>query len=342
MSLSSNAVVAKARAVFGRMLKPEDYNQLASKETVGDVFAYLKQTPRFEKTLASVNPQIIHRGQLENLMLKSVYEIFDSFRRFDFTESTGFFKYIVMRLEIEQIILAVQSVWCGSTDEYIASLPLFISKSASVDLAALGTSASLVEAAEILRPTPYFKAVGDLLMSSAESGSFDVGEFERRIYTQYYMRLLKAVDKEYKGTERKELRRLILRGVDMANVVTLYRYNAVFGAELSQIPLFEFKYRLSDSVIEQLVRLDSAEKIAAQLTEIGYRFEGEAPRTVELLTERISLDFLKKSLRLSQSSAAAYFALSECLSIELRNIKTLIEGTRYGMEGSRILELLVI
>lgn len=342
MSLSSNAVVAKARAVFGRLLKVEDYNQLASRDSVADVCVYLKQTPRFEKTLASVNPQIIHRGQLENLMLRSVYEVFDSFRRFDFTESTGFFKHIVMRLEIEQIILAVQSVACGSTDEYIAALPMFISKSASVDLAALGTSKSLVEAAQLLRPTPYFKAVGELLMSAAESGNLDIGEFERRIYTQYYLRLLKAVDKDYKGTERKELRRLILRSVDMANVVTLYRYNAIFKAEISQIPLIEFKYRLSRDVIEQLVQLESAEKIAAELAQIGYRFEGAPPKTVELLTERISLDFLRKTFRLSQSSAVAYFALSEILSIELNNIKTIIEGTRYGMDGSRILEMLVI
>ncbi len=342
MSFSSNAVVAKARAVFGRSLKPEDYNQLASKDTVAQVCAYLKQTPRFEKSLTSVNAQIIHRGQLENLLLRSVLDIFDSFRRFDFTESTGFFKYIIMRLEIEQIIMAVQSVACKSTDEYIAELPMFISKSASVDLAALGTSKSLVEAAELLRPTPYFKAVGELLMNAAESGSFDIGEFERRLYTQYYMRMLKAVDKDCKGAERKEMRRLILRSVDMANVVTVYRYSAIFGTEASQIPLIEFRYRLSEEAVERLARLDSAEKIAAELSGLGYRFEGEPPKTVELLAERISLDFLRKTLRLSQSSAVAYFTLAEILSIELTNIKTLIEGIRYGMDGSRILEMLVI
>ena len=65
MSFASNSVVAKARAVFGRSLKPEDYTQLASKDTVADVCAYLKQTPRYEKPLASVNPQITHRGQLK-------------------------------------------------------------------------------------------------------------------------------------------------------------------------------------------------------------------------------------------------------------------------------------
>ncbi len=342
MSFASNSVVAKARAVFGRSLKPEDYAQLASKDSVTDVCAYLKQTPRYEKPLASVNPQITHRGQLENLLLHSVFDIFDSFRKFDFTDGAGFFRYIVKRLEIEQIILAVQSAACGGSESYIAALPMFLSERASVDLAALGISKSPVEAAELLRPTPYFKAVGGLLMNAADGTGLDIGEFERRIYTQYYMQMLKAIDKTYKGAERKELRRLILRGIDMENVVTVYRYSAIFKASASDIPLIQFKYRLSADVIERLVHLDTAEKIAAELSGIGYRLEGSPPRTVELLTERISLDFLRKTLRLSQSSAVAYFALSECLSIELRNVKTLIEGIRYGLDSSRILDMMVI
>lgn len=342
MSFASNSVVAKARAVFGRSLKPEDYVQLASKDSVADVCAFLKQTPRYEKSLASVNPQITHRGQLENLLLRTVFDIFDSFRKFDFTDGAGFFRYIVKRLEIEQIILAVQSAARGGSESYVVSLPLFLSESASVDLAALGMSKTPIEAAELLRPTPYFKAVGDLLMNAASGVDFDICEFERRIYTQYYMNMLKAADKNRKGAERKELRRLILRSVDMANVVTAHRYSAIFKTDTADIPLIRFKYRLSADVIERLVHLDSAEKIAAELAEIGYRSEGVPPNTVELLTERISLDFLRKTLRLSQSSAVVYFALSECLSIELRNVKTLIEGIRYGLDSSRILEMMVI
>lgn len=342
MVLASNSVVAKVRAVFGRSITAEDYAQLVTKESVGDVCAYLKQTPRFEKSLAAANPQTIHRGQLENLLRHSLYDTFDGFRKFDFTESVDFFHFILARLEVEQIILAVESVACGGSDEFIASLPTYFINGASVDLAALGTAKSLFEAADLLRQTHYFKAVGELLINAAENNGFDIGEFERRIITHYYMRLLKAVDKELKGTERKDFRRLILRSVDMANVVTLYRYSAIFGADTSDIPLIDFKYRLSHDVIERLVHEDSAEKIAADLAELGYKFSGETPHTIELLTERISLDFLRRTLHLSQSPAVAYFALSECLTLELSNIRTLIEGIRYGVDSGKLLEMMVV
>ena len=37
-----------------------------------------------------------------------------------------------------------------------------------------------------------------------------------------------------------------------------------------------------------------------------------------------------------------YLALTELLEIELKNIKTLIEGIRYGLDGAVILNMLVI
>ncbi len=342
MTFASGSVIAKARAVMGRSVTAEDYAQLALSESVSDVCAYLKQTPRFEKALANTDPQTIHRGQLENLLRHSLYDTFDSFRKFDVTESADFFHFVIERLCAEQVILAVECVAYGGSDEFIALLPPFLLQSSDVDLAALGTAKTLADAAEILRPTHYFKAVGAMMLNAADNADFNIGEFERRIKTHYYMRLLKMADKALKGSERKDFRRLILRSVDMANVVTLYRYSVVFGSEPENIPLIDFRYRLSDEVVERLAHELSAERIAEALSEIGYSAEGDVPPTIELLTERISLDFLKKTLHLSQSPAVAYFALSECLSIELANIKTIIEGIRYGMNSSKILELLVV
>ncbi len=344
MSFSSNAVVAKARAIFGRSLTTEDYIQLSSKETVADVCMYLKQTPRYAAALSSANPQTTHRGQLEGLLRKGVFDIFESFHRFDFTESKGFFHYIITQLEIEQILLAIQSVSGGSSDNFIAALPMFVNEHSEVDLAGLGTAKNLIEAADYLRGSVYEKAIGELLVSAAESGKLDICDCERRLYTQYYMRLLKAVEEHYKGSDKKELKRLVLRSIDMENVVTLYRYSKLFKTPASELPdkLIRFKYRLSDEVIERLVAQKDTEKIASELSAMGYGIRGEAPPTVEVLTGRISLDFLKKTIRLSQSASAVHFALAECLKIELKNIKTIIEGIRYEIQGSDILDMLVI
>ncbi|MBD5128542.1 MAG: V-type ATPase subunit [Ruminococcaceae bacterium] len=344
MSFSSNSVIAKARAVVGRSLTAEDYTQLAAKENVPDVCAYLKQTARYGKALAAVNPQTVHRGQLEAVMRRSVFDIFESFHRFDYTESKEYFKYIVMQLEIEQILTAVQCVAAGSTDTYIAAMPMFLTEHSCVDLPALGTAESLIEALHILEETPYFAVLKEPLIAAAETGKVDICDCELRLYKMYYMRLLKYIEKNYKGAAKKEMKRTVLRSVDMENVVSVHRYTLFFGKDAGNVGdvLIPFKYRLSPETIERLAAEKDIAKIASELANIGYRHGTETPQTVELLTERISLDYLRKTLRLSQNASVVYLALTEMLEIELKNIKTLIEGVRYGLDGAVILNMLVI
>ena len=65
--------------------------------------------------------------------------------------------------------------------------------------------------------------------------------------------MLKTFEKDYKGAERKELKRLLLSVIDMKNVVTVYRYT-LFGAGTADAKktLIPFKRRLSDDAIERL------------------------------------------------------------------------------------------
>lgn len=344
MSFSSNSVIAKVRAVVGRSLTAEDYTQLATKENVPDVCAYLKQTARYGKALAAVNPQTVHRGQLESVMRRSVFDIFESFHRFDYTESKNYFKYIVMQLEIEQILAAIQCVAGGNADTYIAAMPMFLTAHTCIDLPALGMAESLIEALHILEGTPYFAVLREPIVRAAETGRLDICDCERRLYTMYYMRLLKAIEKNYKGAAKKELKRTVLRSIDMENVVSVHRYTMFFGEDADKVKssLIPFRYRLSGEAIERLAAEKDIGKISAELANIGYRHGAEAPQTVELLTERISLDYLRKTLRLSQNASVVYLALTELLEIELKNIKTLIEGIRYGLDGAVILNMLVM
>lgn len=345
MSFASNAVIAKARAVHGHALKPEDYTQLSAKESVAEVCAYLKQTERYGRALASVNPQTVHRGQLEALMRRSMFDIFDRFHTFDQTESRLFFKYIIMQLETDQILSALQSVASGVTMNYIAALPMFLTEHSAIDLAALGLAGSYTEAAALLHGTPYERAVCPALHEAQRTGKLNVCDIERRLFTDYYLSMLKAVEKGCKGSEKKDLKRLILGVIDMKNVVTLYRYSRLFGAGASgaKDALIPFRRRLTDAAIERLAEQSDIAKIAAELNAIGYGLHSrEIPATVEILTDRINADRLKKLLRLSQSSSVVYFAFVELLGVEFKNIKTIVEGIRYGLDGSAILEMLVV
>ena len=342
MSFLSNSPIAKARAIYGGSLTAEDYAQLCSKTSVAEAAAYLKQTERYRSVISSISPQTVHRGQLEALIAKNILDIFERFHKFDFSDE--FFRYIIMELEAEQILIAIEGVAAGSTDDYIAELPVFLTQHAQTDLLALGAAESFLDIARLLEGTTFEKALRRLLIEADESGKIDINECERRVYTQYYMQALKTADRLYSGKRRDELKRALLKSIDMVNVVTCCRMKT-FKAPAEKIKgrLLSFRYRLNEEAVDRLLQLDSIDKVAAELTRMGYHFNAPPQLdTVERLTEQISTDFLRRTIRMSQNSAAVYYSLIECLRIEQRNIKTAIEGIRYGLGSSEILGMLVI
>lgn len=344
MSFASNAILAKSRAVYGRRLSAEDYSRLASMKTVSDVCEYLKQTPRYEKALAEVNSRTIHRGRLEELLKRAVYDVFESFHIFDYSSCRGYFKFIVARLEIEQIIAAVSAVVSGGSDYYIAALPAFITEHSKISLPKLASAENVARAAEILKKTPYCsgKTLKKMLSETASTGKLSIPAFENALYSEYYLELLNSIESEFHGREKREFKTAVLKTIDMENVVSYYREARFSGItpEENRASLIPFKYRLSADDIEELVKEKSVEKIAFYLEKKGCR--GSNSGTIELLTESISFNSLEKTIRLSRSPAVVYFALTQCLSIELKNIKTLIEGVRYGLNGGDILKMLVL
>ena len=64
---ASNAVLAKARALYGRRLRAEDYRRLTDCHTMTELANELKALPLYANTLAEVNPTYARRAQLENL-----------------------------------------------------------------------------------------------------------------------------------------------------------------------------------------------------------------------------------------------------------------------------------
>ena len=130
----------------------------------------------------------------------------------------------------------------------------------------------------------------------------------------------------------------------MKNVVTCCRMKAFgFTPEAAAAQMIPFRYRLSREAVEDLMKQPDTDSIRRSLEQIGFRTDASAQfAAVEQLTERISLEYFRRTMRLSRNSSTVYFCLIECLETELRNIKTIIEGIRYGVPAGGIMEMLVI
>ena len=71
--MSSNTISAKAKSMYGKRLTDADYKDMLRRSSVSDIAAYLKENTSYQTALAQVDTHNIHRGQLENLLLRELF-----------------------------------------------------------------------------------------------------------------------------------------------------------------------------------------------------------------------------------------------------------------------------
>ena len=81
-------------AVYGKRLKPEDYSALLSCTSVSDAADYLKRNTYFSRWLDGVDTENIHRGNLENILRRSLMENYFRIVGFEKLGGDEFYNYI--------------------------------------------------------------------------------------------------------------------------------------------------------------------------------------------------------------------------------------------------------
>lgn len=110
---SGNAVLAKARALYGSRLRADDYRRLMACRTMTELAAALKEYPLYSEALADVNPQYARRVQLENLLRQSLYTRYDSLCRYDRSAGSKVYEYFTLCCEVDELTPAMRCLDAG-------------------------------------------------------------------------------------------------------------------------------------------------------------------------------------------------------------------------------------
>ena len=124
-SFASNAILSKARAMYGKRLREENYRDLLNCKTVSEVAGYLKNRTSYSGILAGINENEVHRGQLEGKLRQKLFEDYASLCRYELSVGEHFADYLLEHGEIEQILHSLMYLDAGNPEEYLFSLPAF-------------------------------------------------------------------------------------------------------------------------------------------------------------------------------------------------------------------------
>lgn len=340
----AQAIVAKARAIYGRRLKADNYKQLVVKSSVSEVCSYLKSTERYAKILSSVNEKTIHRGQIENLIKRNNFETYEKLYIYDHDASKGFYDYYMNRIEIKEILNAIMYINAGGDDDYITSFPAFLISHSKIDLVKLAKADTFADLMQVIKHTRYYKTLLPLVPEGEKKVNFTA--CENVLYTEYYKHLLEVVDKTFTVKPRQELTTAILFIIDLYNIMAVFRMRVMFDSPAERINdvLIPFKNKIPKKQMSELLELKTAEEMASKMPNLPH-FR-DIPQihsgSIEASVRETRRSFFSHLLRRSNSAPVVVYALLELLETEAQNVTTIIEGVRYGIDASEIEKMIIV
>jgi|GEM_PF-3108887 len=334
-------LLGKTLAKAGRMLSDQDFQNLLSLHSVPEIARYLQNTPAYQQVLQDVQPDEIHRRDLEILVNQStIYELF-SLREFASFKERVIIDFFLTGFEIENLKLVTKYVVLGAqaNPEDIEKKLFDLSPWSKVDFRALLRSRNLDELTHGLEGTAFYDLFQAAKERFSESRAMDVIE---NALDYWYLAGLPRKVKNFSSRDREAVLRFFGVQADLLNLELIHRMRFVFGMLPEKvygltIPL----YRYFDSQrLMRLVRSQSLEEfmnmlLASPYRSVFYNWQ-ESSEVLDEIFERSILSYLYRLARLLLRKHLAplevLIAFVTLKTFETRDLITVIEDIRYALD----------
>ncbi len=345
---SLNATVAKARALYGKRLKEEDYKELLKKTSIAEIADYLKRETHFSECMSNIDINTVHRGYLEEILDRETLEEYVRLCKFQNLTKMDFFNYRVIINEISAIIRCVIYINAGHSEEFVNTLPMYMVQHASFDMTKLADAKTYGEMLEAIRKTPYYDIIKD--EKPDEDGDYDCTGIDTKLRGYYVGWVTKAVKENFSGKNAKDLIGIISLMYDLNNIYNAFRFKAFSQADESEISehILPVKSRIPSHKWKEMLNTEGADEYVSVLSETGFgRQMREAnpdmsKSTIQYDILRLKSKYAKLYLRRTTNAAVSLYTILFLLSAEVKNITTIIEGVRYNVSPQEIERLLII
>lgn len=342
MLFSLNACSAKAKAMYGKRLRKEDYEQLLRKTNVQEVAAYLKNESEYASVLSDVHEKSIHRGQLEALLKRDSFLRRKKLLRYIQGAKQEFYHYAIALEEVAQILGCVRAISAKDASMFVSDLPLFLNKYMSFDLKKLMEVKNYKDLWEILKNTMYAKVVEPFL---CKENAMDYTMLEKNLAEFLYQRQIELIEKTFKGKEREDIRNLFITQMELRNICKIYRMKEYYHASKETIEKYLVKAhsRIGKNVYEALLNAKDGEEVLKILENSAYKLYVDSKDFIyiEYYCKKIKYHLGKRFMHFSNSAPLVYMTYFILDEIEVENVINIIEGIRYNVAAEKISALLI-
>ncbi len=340
-SMSYCGIITKVKAMKPKLINSDEYNIIASLESVSDFIAFLKKHSGYKEMFDKYDEHEIHRGEAEKIFINGLYLDYTKIYRFANQEQRRYLEFIFFRYEVNVLKDCIRLIYNNKKTYDLSNFHPFFEKHSRINTSALTNSQTIDEYIQHLHGTKYYPVLNNVSNKSGVT-TFD---YEMALDVYYFTKSWKLKEKMLKGINKTSFTLILGTEIDMLNIMWIYRSKKSYDKSTAEIftYLIPVNYKLTKLQLARLVSANTLDEYMNILSTTQYKDlvahlkEGTIERE---FNRRINRIYQNNVTRYPKSMTAVSYYLY-CKDMEIDQLTTALECIRYGLDLNRKQEFIL-
>lgn len=336
------AINTKIRALEGRLLTGDDYENLLDMSSLSEMINYLKSKTSYVHHLEEIDPDNAIIDHLEVVFRKILFMRIQAFIHYFVDDYRKLFKVLFMRYEVEDLKLFIRALERGEDVSILMDHMVILGVTKTLDYERLSQSRNLEDLLDALEGTPYQEIISYYMDESAKRRIFYM---EMNLDRYYFKKLNEQVEKLDKS-DQIPLQEILGKNTDILNLQWIYRGRKFYGLSAEELLNYTLLggHKLSFKSLKRLCYAPSLEEALSYIKESPYGFlvkREDFEVFLELNMERYIYDEFMRLKRTSHMNIIESMVYMHQMEYEIRDLFTIFEAKRYGFDKKETRKYLV-
>ena len=330
--LAYSGIVTKIRAMEGKLLTPEQFEAIAALGSVPEIVDYLKRNSAYSEVLNTLEDDQIHRGNIEKVLIQSLYHDYTKIYRFCGQKQRRFMKLIMKSHEINLINYCLRIV----INHYRQPFDLnykkpFFDRYSQISIEKLITSRTTDELIENLKGTEYYAPLKKL----KDNQNVTLYDYDLTLDLYYFTSVWRQQKKVLKKDDLELFKRDCGSKIDLLNMQWIYRAKKYYNMKPADIYLLliPIHYKISTDRVKEMVEAPGLEEFQAVVGRTSYsrHYNFRQDLTIEQMYADCLHHLYTIDRRRNPYSIAAVNTYLFLKEEEIKKLTTAMECIRYSL-----------
>ena len=334
--LSYSGLSTKIRAMQSRLTTMDQFEEILQLSDVTQVAAYLKRMPEYSSRWDALDENTLHRGQIEKLLKKSIFQNFSRIYHFANPEQRKFLDLYSKRYEIRVLKEVMTNIFDHRDTDPVDVSPYreFFRLHSNIDVDRITTCSTMEELISCLKGNEFYIPLSKI-QEHETALLFDYG---MALDLYYFTQIWNIRKKLFKGKDLEEITCTYGEKFDMLNLQFIQRSKRYYNMDPASIYalLIPVNYKLKKEEITALVEAPSYEegRRIFQKTWYGNKYEQLTAANLEEFYNHIHRSILEKESHRNPYSVAVIYSYLYNKEHEVNRLTIAIECVRYGDDAA--------